>query len=282
MMGDDFPTTQPHQLFEDAYRKFDKVKFGTVFRQIEVMAIRKNPVAAVEILKSYLGETDRRCATMDSAVTDLFNTRTANALLKNGYLSLTAIDEAKDEEFLAIENFSFKTVKEIRAVLQQVKAGKVFEGIDDPDLYFQIPVDSAHTFNNQPIPFQKKDQKDMSDSISDAVGVLLDAPSAALAEINDRIEELETQIKRLKSVKKLLGGGESTNTKKRRKNTLDREKWAVQISGVKSYIEDRGPARPGVIATAIDSNALAVGRIANGCDEFFVNEEKEVCLSEAA
>ena len=130
--------------FRTAYSKFDRVLFGTVCRQLEVRIVMGNKEAALRLFKDYLENTDRKVATMESALHDVLDPRTVNTLFGAEIKNLAQLDQTSNLELEEIDSVSFVTIRRIRETIKEIKAGKFMEsyGTECEHLCFDHEIDT--------------------------------------------------------------------------------------------------------------------------------------------
>lgn len=217
--------TNAHTSIDDLLAVFDREAFGVFCRTLEVLILRGQDVRCHNLLVDFLAHHSVTQPTMASRVDEVLPVRIANALESAGYTTIAAASDASDANLQSIPNFGPESINLVRRIAKAIKAGTFDRGMipqspggNDPDLAPDwdpptvhdlypvfLPSPTEHyTVNNfsQPgaQPSQPKDKVDL------LVDMLLHNGTAAIAEIDKAIGELEEKLEGLRRVRKMLGG----------------------------------------------------------------------------
>lgn len=212
---------------DELLERWNRDGFGVFCRTLEVLLIRGHNAAAMRLLQSFSGWTDPNPVSLASHVADVLPIRIANALESVGVLTLGAADKATDLELLKIDQIGEYGVQAIRAACAAARAGQRLERYvleHEPSLAPDWEVDrdlaiamcggctcqgvetgevTAGTEVTKRRRIVATDKTDISGALA-ALAVLMENPTAAVAQIDAEIESLSAEIAALKRQRDLL------------------------------------------------------------------------------
>jgi hypothetical protein len=212
---------------DELMARWNRDSFGVFCRTLEVLLIRGHNAAGKRLLQQFSGWTDPNPVSLASHVADVLPIRIANALESVGLLTLVASDKATDMELLRIDQIGVGGVQVIRAACAAARAGQRLERYVleheaslapdwevDRDLAIAMGgsctcqgVESeevtAGTEATERRAIVAADKTDISGALA-ALAVLMENPTAAVAQIDSEIESLNAEIDALKRQRDLL------------------------------------------------------------------------------
>lgn len=263
--------------FEDRYENFDKVTFGLMCRSMEVHAVNNRPELAVSVLRDYFEKySPRAVVTFDTQLIDVTEVRIANALKEFADVE-TVGDYTKASRMLMLEipNIALRSLNKIDRIVEQVQ--------NNEQIFATLGLNEAEremlNRPGEPLALMETEQvsqipQSKVSTVSDAVDVLVNASGDSLAEIDDRITQLQNEISSLKRVRKFL----SPATVSPRKASTTKKAADPQMESKIVEAINSGRVRIKEIATSIDIPWQAVAQCVKQSERVSKNENGDVVL----
>lgn len=243
---------------------FDHQRWSIACREMQIRLVRGDAITAHEVLDRFARFTGYTVATLQSATAAVLPMRVATSLEHAGYANLQSIDRASDHEILRnTNNIGPSYLAEIRQCIDRVKRGEVLEQfeednelLDEACFIRRLPT-TCNCHNNQ-VNMSTATQSN-SDQVLAALELLSSSPDTAAEVLDARISQLQAEVKRLRTMRKLLG--KTTGVKMPKKNSKTQETLEEEIY---QYVLTNGPTKPGDIGEALGLTAIAVGQAVAG------------------
>lgn len=122
------------------------------------------------------------------------------------------------------------------------------------------PVDDAPVIVRLPTVQQKEPVNMDADltKVLEAIDLLSNQKTKCLSVVDRKIEELEAELERYRSVRAMLGGAQPEEPKVR-PSDYRRKNWSGDVERIREYLAKHGPAKPSVIAEKLGITSVGVG-----------------------
>lgn len=262
--------------FEERLQRFDRVRWAVCVRTMQTALLRMNLATAIRELKDFAANPWYQMATIDARISDVFNEREANTLEDAGFFLLSDLEGKTDAELMQHRNLGVATVNMIRTVLRRVGLGcHVLVRDEDMELADDLPEITVDELR-----WQHEERQTMNQPINPidhAIELLTSKADDAIRTIDEKIATLESQLDKLKRVRKMLG---RSTVEPQAKKPLS-ERLAPTEQSIYELIAKRGPMPIGEVATALDLHPIQVGTAVTR-SERLTKRGKTILLQKAA
>lgn len=262
------------EYLRQCLQRYSRIDFGVMMRQVEIaLFVYSNVELAIRSLRHFAAKQPIGEVTIESWVIEALPMRMANFLEQAGYLNLHAVDKASDEDLLAIRGFGKSQLQFIRKALRMVKAGVyVKDQSEDEDLapewdFYENFREMVPDYQTKPCNFKGTGQVTANGKtdLAQALMLLMEHKDEAVAEIDQKIEELQSELSHLKSMKKMLGGTTLAKT------SLAKPVDEAAESLIEKLLLVHGPLTCGEIGKQLEMHHVAVGHVVRRSKKFKID-----------
>ncbi|QDV23460.1 hypothetical protein [Aureliella helgolandensis] len=278
----------------DLLEGFDHERYGVVTRKIVVCCLQQRFDAARGALNEFIQDTQRPTITHESSVHDCVRAQYAVPLDTNGYSTIGSAAKATDEELLWISGFGTGGVAAVRHAAKCIGYGR----LDPPPINGEVEEDEITKFIEElklqmsnlpeapPRSLQMRQlqgpQPDSSPlSLDAALDRLLGSGEEAIAEIDAKIDRLQSQITRLKQTRRLL---QSASANSSRSDKLPDNWQEIEAELVQALKMMGQPMTATSLSQTLDGRATkaVIGEIVNRSSKLDRHSSsKRICLVNA-
>lgn len=285
------PTNHLGTTIRDLLAGWDRAGFGVCCRTMEVLLLRGECDRARKVLDRFIRRQAIDPPTLRSHVDEVLPERISGTLVRNGYLTLEAVDRASDADLLLLREIGPHAVGLIRDCIAAIRSGRALPVFDDTsDLHpdWELPDSSrvsprletpppscSRVSPRLAIPLNTEGTPNVP-NIKEALAVLMESSGDALSEIDAEIASLTADIEQLKRMRKLLAP--AGTTKRNAKPQAGGDYRALALRMVDA-IKQHGPAKAKVIGERIgEDNYGYLGRCVRNCPDLLVKAKDGVIM----
>jgi hypothetical protein len=252
---------------------FDHARFGVLARSLQVLLGHGAVDYAIDAVRQFAQATRRQPASLGSQLVDVLPVRIANALEEIGCTTAAAFLKLSDGEICSVPGLGEQTIAMREQLRLEIASGvRLEECGGDEELEFDFLADCPReVLDYVEGRMSQSDTKEVS--VLDALKVIAERGTEAVAAIDRKLIELEAEVASLKKMKAMLMPATP------RKPARLADKYIPIADGMFEHLKGGVSAMPGKIAVQVQSSAIIVGKIAKEDKRFMRYSDGRIGLA---